>query len=540
MSELENAANQLRLLREELANTAARLAALQQQLQDAKSDCEQLRQENKKLKTQRASLVATGGLSMGPDADDDEEPELEAKLSFFLHKTFGLRQQRTVFAREDLQVLALNALLSLHHLDHAPELRHGDLSVTPTTEEANQPDTVFFWKAARVAFNYGLLFAKQLNEECMEEERRAAAGRNFPLQWLLGVFPAKFPADPTDFSNLSWLPLHLFLAANPLSEQSSDVDRYVDDLGLLLDVFGAAAMREDVKPLSIAVSKRTPSLPVVQFLVEQLPEEGIWFEDEDGSIPLMHACANNESTDAVEWLLQRHAADDAPNSTRQRDKALHHADQFGCTAIHYAAFSGRCEMLAYLLQVDAALAQLAESNGALPLHDAVQNQNGPHEQYRMVQLLIEAYPQAAKSRDANGAFPLHLAAKFSNLTVVEVVCAAFPLAVYAADHEGLLPLHYYAARSQREKQEHMLLQTFLLEKNPTSTTYSDEQLVRRQREEAQQAHGASGGVASFVSSWFRSKPAPAPTTPKAVTAASAGGSGKKTRRSSAVKKPHGR
>lgn len=545
------------LLQEALTRKEEKLLSLQEQLQQLKAECEQLRQENRKFKTQRASWVATGNMTNADDSEDDE-PDLATKMSVFLHKTFSLRQPRTVFAREDVFILALNSLMTLHHFDHSREMTDSDLSLSPTAhEQSAHPDTVFFWKGARIAFAYALLFLKQLTEECEDETRRDAVQRNFPLQWLLGVFPAIFPPKPTDFTSLSWLPLHIFLAANPASLYSaSDVNKYVDDLGLLLDVFGESALTEDVKPLSILVAKRTPCLPAIEFYVEQAPGS-LWTEDEDGSIPLMHACANNEDTEIVEWLLSKYQEQQIDLEV---SKALYHVDQFGCAAIHYAAFNGRTNMLQFLLGQDPKLASLAESNGALPLHDAIQNKFGTSEQYRMVQLLLDTCLSAARIRDAQGAFPLHIAAKHSSVSVLELIYDAFPYAIYAPDAEGLLPLHYYAERSQQEKSLHMDVQSFLLEKNPKSTVYNDEQLVKMETAALRSAHqqqqhggGGGGGISSLMSSWFRpkealSKPAKGMTNANVSSvndqttgAASSPTGNKKMRRSSAVKATaHGR
>ena len=51
-------------------------------------------------------------------------------------------------------------------------------------------------------------------------------------------------------------------------------------------------------------------------------------EDEDGSLPFMHACAYNESTHVIEYLYNCYP------------DAIHKRDNFGLSAIHYAAFSG--------------------------------------------------------------------------------------------------------------------------------------------------------------------------------------------------------
>lgn len=418
-----------------------RIQSLNEQLERLKAECEELRTDNRKLKAQRASIVAVGG-TMDGETEDYNDMEMESKISFFLHKTFGLRVPRTVFVREDLQMLAMNALFSLHHLDHAVDLQDGSLSLSPSFEEMHEPQTIFHWKAVRVAFHYALLFLKQLGEECMEPRTRAVVAQNFPLQWLLGVFPVKFPSTeaPSNPAALPWLPFHCFLAANPLSlESEGDVETYLNDLELLHEVFHDVAITEDVKPLTIAVSKRVPCLAVVDLMVRSHPESVV-VHDEDGSIPVMHACSNNDDIQVIHYLLHGDSSPPPSSSPKAQQQALphlvrqqlEHADCFGCRAIHYAAFSGRCEIVEYLLSQDPQLVRCQESNGALPLHDAVQNRRGHDEQFRMAQLLIERWAQAAQQRDESGAFPLHLAAKCSDLAVFRIVYSAFPQVNYLA------------------------------------------------------------------------------------------------------------
>jgi hypothetical protein len=106
----------------------------------------------------------------------------------------------------------------------------------------------------------------------------------------------------------------------------------------------------------------------------------------------------------------------------------------------------------------------------------------------------------------------------------------------------------------------MDVQSFLLEKNPKSIVYNDEQLVKMETAalrsaHQQQQHGGSGGggISSLMSSWFRpkealSKPAKDMTNANVSSvngqttgAASSLTGNKKMRRSSAVKvTAHGR
>ena len=186
-----------------------------------------------------------------------------------------------------------------------------------------------------------------------------------------------------------------------------------------------------------AVAHARPSLEVVKAIVQHRPDS-VGREDEDGSLPLMHACACNDETaglEVIDFLAQCYP------------DALNASDNFGCSAIHYAAFSGCSQTVRYLIERRPACTDLVEGNGALPLHDAVQNQrcllldhansgatgggggsgNGhASRSTEMVEILLKANPMAARKRDDFGAFPLHKAAKSAPLSVFQLVHKVFP------------------------------------------------------------------------------------------------------------------
>lgn len=150
----------------------------------------------------------------------------------------------------------------------------------------------------------------------------------------------------------------------------------------------------------------------MRLIVEYLPDS-VSKADEDGSLPLMHACANNVDLSVIEYLYECYPA------------ALKATDSFGCAAIHYAAFYGYVETVKYLINLDSSCANMVEGNGALPIHDAVQNTRDSRST-EMVEFLLQVNPSAVRKRDDYGAFPLHKAAKSSHLAIVKLVHAAFP------------------------------------------------------------------------------------------------------------------
>lgn len=303
-----------------------------------------------------------------------------------------------------LSIHGINSLVSLHQIQYAK--KQSDI-VEPGVDEQSSTE-----RAAKLAFNYVLEFIRQLNAS--QIDKKESVDLSYPINWLLSLFPYNIYTDKDtgeEVNDLLWMPLH-FAVALDSSSGSFDRDSYLADLELLLEEFGHTAFAEDVSPLSVAVSMARPNLDVVKLILEYRPES-VRKIDEDGSLPLMHACANNVTLDVIEYLYEQYPA------------ALKVTDSFGCAAIHYAAFYGCPETVSFLLGVDPACANMVEGNGALPLHDAVQNMRG-FGSTEMVEILLQANPQAVRKRDDYGAFPLHKAAKSATLSVVQLVHKAFP------------------------------------------------------------------------------------------------------------------
>jgi ankyrin repeat protein len=269
--------------------------------------------------------------------------------------------------------------------------------------------------ASRIAFNYVLEFVRQVNaRHVSSDDSEKSPDFGYPINWLLSLFPYTDSVSSKSghiSANAVWMPLHFALALDT-STPGFDSDAYLAHLEVLLTEYGPTAFEEDVSPLSIAVSTARPNLDAVRLILEYRPD-AVRKQDEDGSLPLMHACANNVGLETIEFLYEQYPA------------AVTVTDNFGCGAIHYAAFYGAPKAVGFLLQVEPSCASMVEGNGALPLHDAVQNTRccGSTE---MVELLLSGNPDAARKRDDYGAFPLHMAAKAATLNVVQLLHQAFP------------------------------------------------------------------------------------------------------------------
>lgn len=145
----------------------------------------------------------------------------------------------------------------------------------------------------------------------------------YPNQWLINSFPFRrvrqgpaLVSEAADKGREAWLPLHWYaLAATPESVDVVDIEILMDHL--------PAAFQQDVSPLCIAVSKSQPCLEGLQKMLEKR-SQAVSAPDADGSLPIMHACACNESLEAVTLLFET-----CPGSALEQDKQ-------GFRAINYA------------------------------------------------------------------------------------------------------------------------------------------------------------------------------------------------------------
>lgn len=364
---------------------------------------EQLEQTNAEQKAQIARLQKDRARKAPPPPPTPPVEENGSALTETAESANKLDQFLRFFNSKtvkDSQLLlhGVNFLISVYQMVYAKE-RDAD-------HGAPNP-------ASRIAFNYVLEFMRQINARHILEESVGEATKlpdfSYPINWLISLFPYA-DSDGKD-SDSVWMPLH-FAVAIDSSAPGFDNNTSLAHLEALLVEYGPTAFDEDVSPLSIAVSTARPNLDAVRLILEYRPDS-VRKVDEDGSLPFMHACANNVDLETIEFLYEQYPA--AVNAT----------DNYGCGAIHYAAFYGTPKAVSFLLQVEPACAGMVEGNGAFPLHDAVQNTRniGSTE---MVELLLQANPGAARKRDDYGALPLHMAAKSATLSVVKLLHESFP------------------------------------------------------------------------------------------------------------------
>lgn len=312
--------------------------------------------------------------------------DLSIKIEDFFHKQRTMEFEQ---CKESYQLQVVNFLVTHYHKcfsDVKPRLRFSSPSSSSTASlsgSSSNTSTSSSNRAQSIAFSSALTFFQQVSRRA---QARAASKNSFelveayPTKWLLNVFP--FMPSPSDGrpSDTFWMPLHLALAIDLPQDNMSSKRQFMSDLNILLVEYGDSAFDEEVSPLCIAVGKENPSIEVVQTVVNFQPES-VNTTDADGSLPLMHACAVNQTLDVIQYLHTCYPA------------AIAMRDNYDCAAIHYACFSGCAEVVSFLLEAHPACVKFAEGNGALPLHDAVQNErSNATGDISLVSTLLVAYP----------------------------------------------------------------------------------------------------------------------------------------------------
>jgi ankyrin repeat protein len=377
--------------------------------------------------------------------NDDEAPTLKQNIQQYLQQF--PRQEGKLF-RCELYLSIVNTLCALFHIDYDDDIANEDFQLkeliavegsSSSRSPKNKISQKLQFHAYKIAFNYSLEFFRQLDlknlrvsvnsnnnkseknrhftdssslsQQTSESESLNHSNMGFPLLWLLGMFPYNHKSYLA-LEDTVWLPVHIFLALESLPAGIT-MEQYLEDLQLLLMEFGEKASQEEVSLLSIAVAKSSPFLEVIEKILE-FNNKADLVEDEDSSIPIMHACACNEDTEVINFLYERN-----PSSIEK-------VDNFGASSIHYASYSGYMNTVKYLLEKQPLCVQFVEGNGATPLMDGVQNNRGRYHQIEITQMLLHSFPEAVYKRDNSGALPFHRAVKCSNYQVAELLISSFP------------------------------------------------------------------------------------------------------------------
>ena len=429
---------------------------------------------------------------------DDAAPSDEEKLSVTYKVSKFNRTRPYNRNRIEHTIAALNSVYAFQHMSYSNDVDAKWVIFKPSQSSPHE-------LAAKLAYGYSLEFGQQIYVKMTREEFRSQLEEYpFPIKWLISVFPVINDTNEIDEQILNdddgiWLPVHFTAAIDTSKLNSAGKKEYISNLTLIMKEYGLSSLLEEVSPMSIAVSKKNPDLEVIQSMVKW-KEDMVSQRDADGTLPLMHAASYNEDDKVIKYFLSLYP------------EALKMKDNFNCYAIHYACFYGSLPGVKALLESDPALAYLEEGNGALPLHDAVQNKsvyNKENWKVELIQLLLSYNPHAPRKADASGALPLHNAAKYADIEIVKLIHAKFPLAIFLADNEGLLPIHYYSERDDKTASIDVI--NYLLEHNSASKvvesdndhykkSIEDEEEAKKAEEEKQSTSNKSFNFSNFFGS----------------------------------------
>ncbi len=239
-----------------------------------------------------------------------------------------------------------------------------------------------------------------------------------------------------------------------------------DLVNLLLDNGADASLGNQKNRMPLHFAAQSGNFQIISLLCEAGADVNC--TDNDGVTPLM-LLAQNSRTDAALNLLKNPELDcaikdnggrmaiDYATSAGLKDlvAALSqageaHADAYGNTTLHHACWSEQCEVVKILLEKDPDSANRLNDEGESPLILAARRSN-----LMIVQLLLDSGARPDCS-DADGIVPLHIAAEKGELFLGKALLAAgADLNRKASD--GRTPL-IFAARSGKNDFTAMLIE----------------------------------------------------------------------------------
>jgi ankyrin repeat protein/beta-lactamase regulating signal transducer with metallopeptidase domain len=226
-------------------------------------------------------------------------------------------------------------------------------------------------------------------------------------------------------------------------EMGTDLIRLLVDKGANVNL----TTKKGWTPLHYAVEMENPD--IVRLLVDKGADFNL--KNQEGWTPFSRAALHGR-TDMTDLFLAKgvdtsslHMAAFAGDLSRVRELVetgtqVDTKDEFGWTALFWAACSGQTEVAQFLIENKADLGAQDASGGTL-LHQAAQART---DAVKLVELLIaKGADMNAKTNSARGAMPLHLACLSGNKEVAALLISK-GADVNSRDNNGETPLHFAA------------------------------------------------------------------------------------------------
>jgi ankyrin repeat protein len=287
------------------------------------------------------------------------------------------------------------------------------------------------------------IFAKVMETIAKDIGNFTNLPNSFPVAWLLQQYPLinSFQNDD-DLSWISHIQHWFFLSCSSTYDGSNyNLDELFDPKAIYNSI--CSKSNDEMSPFNILCGIDDPNEELVADFLSKYPNAAKQQSAIDGTIPIFHAVANNNSIDCVK-LLSQYSQD-----------VIQIEDNFGFNILNYACYSGQYHVCKFLFERFPYIPQ-----PTFPLlNDAAVNKKAGIE---LIKLVFEKYPSSLSTCDEFGAYPIHLAAEFNRLDVVKYLIELNPTSVYLTDEESLLPLHYAAKRKDKD----LTIVDYLVSLNP--------------------------------------------------------------------------
>jgi hypothetical protein len=178
-------------------------------------------------------------------------------------------------------------------------------------------------------------------------------------------------------------------------------------------------------PLHYLCRKKEAPVAVVEAFVNAWPEAARTQDSILESLPLHVACEHDASVEVLAILIHAYP------------EGLTKPDKYGNLPIHCASSLESPESALLLLHACPESAKMKTNKGQTPLHLACSRYDISNE---LVQVLIQLYKDACKSRDWQGRLPLHSACMWNAPTcVLELLLQCYPEGVRLEDSYRMTP-----------------------------------------------------------------------------------------------------